>query len=426
MIESKISMGFFSRSKKRDTHEDNVNVSTMGIVWGGDKLTTPQGQSINGFQCNPYVRRACDLYGVFVSLPDTLVFDRKGQQIEDPNHPLIKFLNYPNPLMGRNELMTKIGADLGTFGETFLYPVKTIKGVVRLYHFSPANVTVQETGDEMNPVKMWMISRGANGIMTVAPEDIIHIKLNSTEASTVRGCSPIISSRKSIEMQNAIREWNIAMTKNGAKGSTVIEVPRQLTDQQFERLSGQLQSKHAGASNAGKTMVLDDGKHAVQMGMTAVEMDYVNGTAISAREVSIAYGIAPEVLGDSQNKTYANMGEAYRQTIQTTAVPLLKIVYDALERYLLPFFPDVGEIMYDVEQINDLMGDQVETYTALEGASYLTPNEKREKLGYEPIQDPVADTLLVPMGAIPIGEMGEPLINGDDADILKVDGNDAA
>jgi len=415
-------MGFFKR--KKNTREDHVDVSTLGIVWGGDSLTTPQGQSKNGFQCNPYVRRACDLYGVFVSRPDTLVFDRNRRQIDDPNHPLLKLLANPNPLMGRNEFMSKIGLDLGVYGEAFIFPMKTIKGVVKLYHISPQNVTVQETGDEFAPVKMWMVSRGTAGIMTLEPEDLIHIKLNTSDASTVRGCSPIISSRKSIEMQNAIRDWNISVTRNGGKSSGAIEIPRQLTEHQLNVLKEDVQKNNGGTPNAGKWMILDDGKHAVNLGMTAVEMDYVQGTAISAREVSIAYGIAPEVLGDSQNKTFNNMSEAYKQTIETTAIPLLKIVYDAISGYLLPFNPDVGQIVYDVEQINDFAGDRTEIYAALQGASYLTPNEKRAKLGYEPIADPIADTLLVPMGEMPIGEMGEALNTGNDEQIILGDDAD--
>lgn len=400
-------MGIMSRLfHKSNSRESGVSAMVLsGLFADGEALTSPHGQAKAGYLNNPYVRRASDLYGAFTARPDTLIFGTDGQQIVRDDHPLMKLLDRPNPSMDRNELMIEIGTNLGIYGEAFVFPLKTASGVRKLFVISPQSVMAEETGDPLDPIKCWRVSRGTAGIMTLEPQDLIHIKLHNPDPASVRGCSPIVSAKKSVEMQNAIRDWNIAMTKNGAKGSVIIEVPRALTDAQFEGMTKQLQSYYGGTTNAGKGMILDDGKKATSLGMTSVEMDYVQGTAISAREVSIAYGIAPEVLGDSQNKTYANMSESYRQTVQTTVIPLLKLIYGALSAYLLPFYPDVSRMTYDIEQVNDLMGDQTEVYTALEQSSFLTINEKREKLGYEPHVSSMADSLLVNMGVMPIDEI---------------------
>lgn len=400
-------MGLFKRLAKSSTGRGISAKELSDLFQEADTLSTTRGQAKSGYLNNPYVRRASDLYGAFVARPETLIFGTDGQQIDRADHPLLKLIENPNPFMDRNEFFTEIGTNLGIYGEAFVFPIKTISGVKRLHIVSPQLVTVETSGDPFEPIERWTVNRGTAGTMLLGPQDLIHIKLHNPDTTEVRGCSPIVSAKKSVEMQNAIREWNISMTKNGAKGSIIIEVPRALTDSQLEGMSDQLRTAYSGSGNAGKGMILDDGKKATSLGMTSVEMDYVQGTAIAAREVSIAYGISPEVLGDSQNKTYSNMSEAYRQTVQTTVIPLLKIVYGSLSSFLLPFYPDVSKITYDVEQVNDLMGDQTDVYTALEACSYLTPNEKRAKLGYEPHTSRMADSMLVSMGLMPMDEIDD-------------------
>lgn len=173
---------------------------------------------------------------------------------------------------------------------------------------------------------------------------------------------------------------------------------------------------------------LDDGKTASTLGMTAVEMDFINGIAVGAREISVAYGIGSELLGDSQNKTYSNMVESYKQLVQTTGIPLLQTIYDAIENGILNSenhpnaYPEIEKITYDPEQINDITVDKAALYTAMETATYLTINEKRAKLGYDPIEDATADTPLINAGLMPLADAGmEPIID-DETPYLGNDG----
>lgn len=69
------------------------------------------------------------------------------------------------------------------------------------------------------------------------------------------------------------------------------------------------------------------------------------------------------------------------------------------------------------------MGAQVELYTALQTTTFLTPNEKRAKLGYEPIDNPIADELMLSPADTPMSDYADvPLDNGDDLYRLLQDG----
>lgn len=228
----------------------------------------------------------------------------------------------------------------------------------------------------------------------------------------------MVSCAKSVLMQNAIREWNISTTRNGAKPYVALEIPNQITRENREALLRELSWSYGGSNNAGKGIVLDNGKKLSVLGMTAVEMDYLNGWTQAGKEIAIAYGIPPEKLGDSATKTYSNSVEASREVITNTIKPLLDIIYSALWQFFknTVIATGVKELTYDVEQLTDCMGAQTELYTALQTVTFLTPNEKRKKLGYEPIDNPLADDLMMSMADQPMSDFdsGVPLDNGDD------------
>jgi len=237
-------------------------------------------------------------------------------------------------------------------------------------------------------------------------KEVPFIKLPDPSMENQRGMSPMRSCAKSIEMQNVIREWNIQVTRNGAKPSVVINSENYLTEEQMNLLKSDLRSGYQGADNAGNAMLLPKGLTASSLGMTAVEMDYQHGMVMAAREIAIAYGIPPEMLADNANKTYSNAQEAAREVVVNTIRPLLDLIYQSLWAFFRdkPIAKGIGKYTYDVEQLTDFMGEQSELYTALQQAPFLTINDKREKLGYDRIDDDLADQVMLTMADVPISE----------------------
>lgn len=413
--------------KSEPKEEPKLSTVELFSMFQDTDLSTPQGQAREGYRNNPYIRRACDIYGVLASIPEPIIQDKDGTELKD--HPLsILLRKRPNKRMSKTQFFKTIGTHLGLYGETFLYPIWTVKGLDSIEIADPSDVQITETGDTWNPISRYYINRGTAGTMDLDSKEIIHIKLYNPTNHGARGMSPLDSAKRSVEMQNAIRDWNISVTKNGAKSSLIINVPRALTPDQMGKLKKRLDDQYAGKTNAGKGMILDDGKTASTIGMTAVEMDFINGIAVGAREISVAYGIGSELLGDSQNKTYSNMVESYKQLVQTTGIPLLQTIYDAIENGILNSenhpnaYPEIEKITYDPEQINDITVDKAALYTAMETATYLTINEKRAKLGYDPIEDATADTPLINVGLMPLADAGmEPIID-DETPYLGNDG----
>lgn len=377
------------------------------IMFGPSDWNDRTKQYEQGYKLNAYVARACNLYAVRVSSVDPIAYDENEDDISDSDHPFLKLINNPNPFMTRRDLFHAIGLYLGIYGEAFIYPKRGVLGYEGLYVIDPRMISEACTNTDMlTPVDHWQLSRPIGGQVTLLPEEVIHIKLPDPDMTNVRGMSPMLACSKSIEMQNAIREWNIATTRNGAKPSTVLESTENISTVDKEQLKKDLQAGHQGTNNAGQVMLLPRGLKATSLGMTAVEMDYQQGMVVAAREIAIAYGIPPEMLADNANKTYSNAQEASREVVVNTIRPLLDNIYDAIWQFFKdkPIAKGIKEYTYDVEQLTDFMGVQTDLYTALQSASFLTANDKREKLGYDRIEDPLADQLMMSMSDVPMSE----------------------
>jgi len=361
-----------------------------------------------GYKRNAFVREACELYAVRLSSIDHIAYDKDGEDITDKPDPFIKLMENPNPKMTRHDLYHLIGLYLGIYGECFLFPHRTALGYDSIYVIDPQLMTeMKNTLDLSKPVQYWTCSRSVDGQSTFTPEELIHIKFPDPSMENVRGLSRMVSCGKNIEMMNAIMDWNISTTKNGAKPSIAVNVPQRLTTEQRNVMKEDLRGGYSGAGNAGNGMILDDGKTVTMLGMTAVEMDYQQGITNAAKQIAIAYAIPPEMMGDSANKTYSNAQEAARQVVVNTIRPLLDLVYQTIWAFFKdkPIASCIGEYTYDSEQLSDFMGVQIDLYNALQTASYLTINDKRDKLGYDRIDDPMADEILVTMADVPLSEL---------------------
>jgi len=240
----------------------------------------------------------------------------------------------------------------------------------------------------------------------MAPEELIHIRLNAS-SDAVLGLSPMYVASRAIEQQEASSRWNTATMRNRAIPSMAIKLKQVLTTKQRRDLKEDLYGKYQGYDNAGQVMLLPDEMDVVPMGYTAVEMDYANGMIMNSREIAVAYGVPSELVGDVSNKTYANATEAGRQFAMNTILPLLDLMYGSIWAGISPMYKDVSSITYDVEQIRDLSGDQTPMMSALTNANFLTTNEKRRKLGYDDI-GPEGDVILTGMGLVPLSESVTP------------------
>src|SRR5690606_25522317 len=111
-----------------------------------------------------------------------------------------------------------------------------------------------------------------------------------------------------------------------------------LTAGQFSLLKAEL-SDHAGMTNAGRPLVLEGGLDWKPMSLTPAEMDFIAGKHAAAREIALAFGVPPQLLGIPGDATYANYREANVAFWRQAVAPLVRKTAAALTGWLARRFP---------------------------------------------------------------------------------------
>jgi len=199
------------------------------------------------------------------------------------------------------------------------------------------------------------------------------------------GASALAAAEQAVAIHNAASEWNRSLLENAARpsGALVYETGdgAGLTQQQFERLRHELETAFSGSRNAGRPMLLDGGLKWQRMAMTPADMDFATLKSAAARDIALAFGVPPMLLGLPGDNTYSNYREANRALWRLTLLPLTEKLYAALQEGLSPWF-NGATLSVDLDRITALSEDRERLWKQVSDAEFLTRAEKRQLLGF--------------------------------------------
>lgn len=325
--------------------------------------------------------------GAAASIP-WLLYDG-AQELE--SHPLLALLLRPNPNEDGAALFERWYAFLQTAGNAYLESV-TLDGSPReLYVLRPDRVTVVPGArgwpaayDYSVDGHVSRITREASGFLPVLHATLFH------PLDDYYGLSPLEVAQTAIEVHNAGAAWTKALLDNAARpsGALIYKGPEGtgLSDDQFGRLKRELEDAYQGAANAGRPMVLEGGLDWKAMSYTPSDMDFAETRAVAAREIALAFGMPPMLLGIPGDNTYANYAEANLSFWRQTVLPLVSRTAASLTRWLAPRFGEGLRVGFDADAVDALAQARQGVWQTLNDAGFLTVNEKRAAAGYSPVE----------------------------------------
>jgi phage portal protein BeeE len=139
---------------------------------------------------------------------------------------------------------------------------------------------------------------------------VLHSKLFHP-ANDHYGLSPIEAAATAVDIHNEASKWNKALLDNSARpsGALVYGNGQTMTAAQFERLKSELEETYTGARNAGRPMLLEGGLDWKAMSLSPRDMDFIALKQMAAREIALALGVPPMLLGIPGDNTYSNYSE---------------------------------------------------------------------------------------------------------------------
>lgn len=346
-----------------------------------------------GFRKNAVCHRAVKIVAESAAaVPLTL--SRGDQRID--RHPILDLLARPNPLQSGKELIEAFHAYLQIAGNAYLEAAETLdKRPGELYVLRPDRMKVIPGACGWPERFEYRVGAKVHHFQLdrkTGDGPVMHLRLfNPTD--DWYGLSPLEAAAYAVDLHNAASHWNKALLDNAARpsGALVFEpgdgASSTLSDEQFKRLKTELEDQYQGAINAGRPFLLEGGLKWQQIAFSPHDMEFINSKHVSAREIALAFGVPPMILGIPGDNSFANYAEANRALWRLTLLPLLEKWVSALNAWLVPKYNDPDlRLDFDRDAIPALTYERDALWARIGAATFLTPNEKRNILGFENIE----------------------------------------
>lgn len=344
-----------------------------------------------GYRRNVIAHRAVAMIATAAASVPWKLSERRSRTMRTLEaHPLLTLLTTPNPLQGGTELCEALYAHRLIAGNSYLHAIGPSDGApLELHVLRPDRVAIIPGQGGVPKAYRYTIDGRALDVAVDAisgQSRILHLKAFHP-LDDWYGLSPMEAAAYSIDQHNQCSAWNQALLQNGARPSGALMVKAgegsagTLSETQYGRLKSQLDEQFSGAMNAGRPLLLEGGLEWKEMSLNPRDMDFINIKHSSARDVALAFGVPPQLLGIPGDNTYANLKEARLALWEQTIVPLLQTVTDALNNWLVPMFDSALVLSLDQDAIPIFAEKRDAYWERISRADFLSAEEKRSLLG---------------------------------------------
>ena len=381
----------------RAAGNDGVRVEMKSSAGGGFIAFHQQGAahwtrrdyatlSREGFMRNPIVYRAVRLISEAASTVPWLLYEGAAELVE---HPLLSLLERPNQRQAGATFLETLYGHLLLAGNAYVELIDVGGGARELHLLRPDRVSVITDANGW-PVALEHregMARRRVALGLGEQGGAMHLTLFHPLEDHY-GFPPLEAALMALDTHNAAGRWNKALLDNSARPSgALVYAPKEggnLTDEQFERLKAELEQGYSGTTRAGRPLLLEGGLDWKAMGLTPKDMDFVEAKHSASRDIALAFGVPPMLLGIPGDNTYANYQEANRAFYRLTVLPLVARTAKDVSAWLGSAFGGGLRLWFDADRVDGLSADRDALWTRVEAASFLTEDEKREAVGYQP------------------------------------------
>lgn len=364
-----------------------AQLSSGRVAWSPRDTVSLTKQAFAG---NPVGFRVVKLIAEAAAALPLVLQDAETRYAE---HPVLSRVLAPNPGQGRAEFFEALYGQLLLSGDGYVEAVVGETGVPFELHVLRSDRMSVVPGADGWPVGYEYNVGGRKHRFDTggAVSPICHVKAFHPQDDHY-GLSPLQAAAQAVDVHNAASRWSKGLLDNAARPSGAIvwtggDGQGHLSPEQFERLQSEMELNHQGARNAGRPMLLEGGLDWKPMGFSPSDMEFQKTKEAAAREIAIAFGVPPMLLGIPGEATYANYAEAHRAFYRQTILPLAAKVTASVGRWLAQFTGEDVQLGPDLDQVPALSAERDAQWARVANADFLTSAEKRRMLGLPAIAE---------------------------------------
>jgi HK97 family phage portal protein len=382
--------------------------SIQGPYFAFDRLASPSWAprdyaafAREGFMQNAILYRSVRMIAEAAASVPLLLYSG-DEEITD--HPLLALIARPNATSTAPDLLEALYGFLLVSGNAYLEALPLGRDIRELHTLRPDRMKVVPGADGWPAAFDYTVdghTRRIAGEAVPGVRRILHLKLFHP-LNDHYGLSPIEAAASAVDIHNTASRWNKALLDNSARPSGALVYTARdgnLTVEQYDRLKAELEQGFAGAARAGRPLLLEGGLDWKSMSLSPKDMDFIEAKHVAAREIALALGVPPMLIGIPGDNTYSNYQEATRTFWRSTVLPLVTRTAKSLSSWLAPAYQGSDpagltpwhhgglELRPDIDSIEALSTEREALWTRIDKATFLTQNEKRAAVGYGPVDD---------------------------------------
>lgn len=386
----------FFQTTKTEVPEQKESAAAPVIAFHGNGRASWTSRDVGtltriGFMGNPVGFRCVKMIAeAAAAVP--LVLQSSERRYEA--HPVLDLLARPNGLQSRADLLEAFFGQMLLSGDGYLEAAGVdTKGYPLELHVLRSDRMKVVPGNDGWPVayEYAVGSRKHRFDMKGEHAPILHVRFFHPQDDHY-GMSPMQAAAAAVDVHNSASRWSKALLDNAARPSGAIvykgvDGQGTLGSDQYSRLVDEIEQNHQGAKNAGRPMLLEGGLDWKPMGFSPSDMEFHKTKDTAAREIALAFGVPPMLLGLPGDNTYSNYQEANRAFYRQTVLPLVIKATAAISGWFPQYFAEPLSLSPDMDGIPALAHEREAQWRRISEAAFLTNTEKRSLLGLPKIVD---------------------------------------
>lgn len=303
------------------------------------------------------------------------------------SHPILDLFDSPNPITSPGLFIEGELTDLSLCGNFFaevVYGSAASSVPLELYRMRPdrVEIVVDETGVIVGYL---FLPGGTAKKVMLLPHEVWHRRY-ANPLDDYRGMPPLSAARDSVVFEYAAKAQINSYFANGLRFSGIVTGPENVSSDDLALIRRTLEGRHRGPLNGNKVAILPGQWAYTDMSGNPQDSDWINGLAVSRREVMAVYGISPPIAGDfSEGTTFSNVKEAREEFWQGTMTEHYAARAEDINHALLPRFGAAGvgvKVRFDLTDTPAFVDDRDTRFkTAIEAfnGGLITLSEARSE-----------------------------------------------
>lgn len=307
--------------------------------------------------------------------------DAAGNRIEATGHPLGKiFRSGANPQMTWPDWLEHWIASAVLTGNGLSVIERSGNGQLAGFRFVPwGTVTVAELSSGR---LAFDVSDGRGNTRRYLEGEVLHLRDRTDDGKI--GRSRLSRASETVSGVQAANTHAAAFLASGASPSGVIEVPGTMKPEQREVLRDSFQSKHGGAANAGRTLILDGGMTWRASQISPEDAELLETRKFGVIELCRLFQVPPPIVQAYENNTFTNAAQAGLWFATFCLAPWARKIEAEFARSV---FPSNGPYELELDLSGFLRGDPETRWAAHKIAletGVLDADEVRQIEGWNP------------------------------------------